>query len=265
MRGVKNPPSLCAHCGGAKRRLDFKYCSIACSAAAHTTRPARFCGVCQVKLRHDQEKYCCTEHRAAGRAIPRGNCQECGKQLVKKQRFHCSIACRAAARPKKPRRPVVVVPRKLPTPEQDAIVRRLYPHGTLFAEVQRQVNALPGEWRVHSPEQLGLWAKRLGVKRTAEALRIISRRKAIKQWAAGKFRPAQPVAPRPIVEKKSPQRIILRELYQIGGQLYIEGHIRASERHDLAAVTRAIRNQEPEHPGFVLTTVANRALSQEWR
>lgn len=270
MRGIKNPPTFCRRCGGETKRQRV-YCSIECSAKARElTVPHRHC-ICGAPIFKRKLTYCspkCARAATYPNRLPDGRlCKGgCGKELNRGQVSFCSVACRNAM-PKVERQRIKVAAapqdKRKYNDAQDAIVRAQYPGGMLFEEIQALVNAA-GPYQLRNQKQLGTWAKRLNVRRTKAAARAIAA-VAIKRWW-DKRQPQRPkVEGSERRQSPQPRRIILRELYLLGGQLYMDGLIRASQRDDIDAITRAVRKQEPEHPGFVITTIANRGMTQEWR
>ncbi len=215
-------------------------------------RWGRTCATCNGPLVSGQDKFCCNDCRY-GYVAPRpwevklralwGNPAYSIRQIADECGIHRSLICKRAKRLKLgPKATDHRGPRKYFNPEQDAIVRRLYPGGTSFDTIRDEVNALGG-YKLKTPKQLMKWAKRLKVQRLVKAVRVIKNGMPAVRTTGG------------------PKPILLRQVFQWGFRLGLP----LSKRGDVTAVSRAMQKAEPDHPGFVLTTLSSLRMSDAWR
>ena len=211
------------------------------------------------RLRDARTKYCCAEHhKIANREAPRAYddrlrelatlghsysyiAKACGvdKHRLMNRAISLGIV-KAAARTGKP-------PAYLPA--QEEILRRMYPSGADFDQIEPLVNAVPGGYRLRDKKQLWAWAKARKIVRSARYLSDRCRQQARNYWDRRKVEA-------PVVDlTRQPIAIPLREVYARGFTLELP----RAKRGDLAALNAAVKRDDPAHPGFCL---ADRKLSR---
>lgn len=218
------------------------------------------CEHCQKPLTGRQSRFCCAEHhRIANREAPRSYddrlrelaalghsysriSAELGidKHRLVNRAITLGIAKEAAKSGKA----------QVYLPEQEEILRRMYPGGAEFEQIEPLVNAVPGGYRLRNKKQLWAWAKARKLVRSSQSVSIKSRQQAQAYWNRRKAE-----TPAPVKTERQPIQIHLREIYQHGFTLDLPH----DQRGDLDALNRAIRRDDPGHPGFAL---ANRLVSR---
>lgn len=134
-------------------------------------------------------------------------------------------------------------------PEQVAIFREMYPRGAEFEIIAVAVNAVPGGYQLRDKKQFWMWAKGLRLQRSAESIRAQLSRQTRAYWSARRAEVAS------VSDGRPPIQIHLREIYQHAFTLDLP----RDKRGDLDALNRAMRRENPAHPGFVL---ADRKVSR---
>jgi hypothetical protein len=262
---MSNPPQACEQCQSALGRKQYKYCSRACADLGH------------------RKRY--------------GVCLGCGIQLLRRKQFHCSMACRKAAPPpgpydadirrlreqgmtfaevaaelgltsdgvwrrakklKLPQGPAWRSPARF-TPEQDAIISRLWPNGAHLSFLQTLVNALPGR-PLETQKQLENAVHRLKLRRTQAAKSARLGQVSRAYWEVNRIHPPNHGPDRSHRPRVPGIGIPLREVYRWGADLGVP----LSKRGDVAVVSLAMQRANPEHPGFYVTSMQSGGTSWGW-
>lgn len=243
----------CPTCGGAVLSRKATYCSAKCAAEARIL-PRTPCAHCGGKVARGNAKYCSKECFSAAHHQIR-ICPVCGINKCRYHRATCSVECadKLARRPRNP----------LYTDELIGRIREMRSAGIRNAKIAESVGLSKGQVAGLAERNRLPFIKPPKPPKIAKPkpVKVVSSPKP-KHYAAPRRVPP-PSPPKSIKPRAVP--ILLRELYQLGGRLYMDGLISASQRDDVAAITRAVRKETPGHPGFVVTTVASRGMTQEWR
>lgn len=265
---VKQAPKTCKVCGKVLEKDQKIYCSHehAWADKRIDRRKRPNCGECGKPLPRDKVLFCDFACANKARVRDHGNCKTCSKPLRRGQIAFCGMECRVKVwhaetlslyesglpssaiaeklgineRGLQKRMSALGIKRRHYSPEQIAEFKRLYESGAPDAELIAGVNALPGKRMLGAGAVEGL-RSRLKLRRNqTESDRVR------KSWATRrKSKPAAEQAP------SDPRvGIPLREVYRWGADLGVP----LSKRGDVHAVSRAMKRENPEHPGFVLVS-----------
>jgi hypothetical protein len=236
----------CARCGEPVRERRNQYCSPECY------RPSRVrpCYGCGKRLTRVNQKFYCSHACQFAHPMPLPWDDELRRLRVVEKKTYREIAGvlgipqnRVEHRGQKLQLPPLTVhvgaPRKF-SPEQCAVIAKLYPAGTSRDAIKAAVTALPGG-RLETPEGLLRITRRLKVYRPPGATRSAARTKMTQRWTANHPPKAKPKATPGV-------GIPLREVYRWGADLGVP----LSQRGDVAAVSRAMKRDDPTHAGFFL-------------
>lgn len=215
--------------------------------------PEATCLHCSKPLIGRQTKFCCAEHhKIANRDAARpyddklrelaalGHsysyiAKECG--VDKHRLINRAISLEIVKTDAKTGKPPAYLP------EQEEILRRMYPGGAEFEQIEPLVNAVPGGYRLRNKKQLWAWAKARKIVRSQRYLSDRCRQQARNYWDRRKA-----AAPVQAGIERGPIEIPLREVYARGFTMDLP----QSKRGDLAALNAAIKRDNPIHPGFCL-------------
>lgn len=232
----------CTQCGALFSRQPSKgnICSRLCADAARRKQPeVRTCQSCKKTFTGGtaQRKFCsweCSQDSRFPQRLNKRNCAHCGKLLKPAQKAVCSNACRYAAHHSGAYRSSN---NRSPWNEaQSAILRHHYPIGTSFEEIAAFVNAA-GEHQLRTRSQLFAWTRALGVKREIRPSRPFTQRAMRSE-----------VTPRSTGPR--PRSIVLWQVYRLSSELGLP----LNQRGDVAALSRAMKREDPTHPGFRLVS-----------
>lgn len=260
----------CLQCGATKTKPLVQYCSPECIAIARNyTRKA--CPVCQATVRVKRLTYCSNACAAKARVIARDPCKQCGSPIGRKGNQFCSVRCAWDARMAP--RPCIVCgtnparsERRTCSAECTARSRRRVRNPLYTDDLVAQIRKLRGEGvkLADVAAQTGMREGQIGGLIGRNEIAFYRPARPPKEKAPPKPRVVRVAAPKPpkqivikpVAAKPSTPRPVslrLREVYQWGATLNVPSELRGN----IAAVSRAMRRDDPTHPGFVLATPGN--------
>lgn len=266
------PLPACLHCGTTVPRPNRTYCSRSCATASRAVVCTKDCAACGKRLSNNRLTYCSQVCAGTVRAVTYPPCKVCGAQIARKNRTYCSNACVRADRVTL--RPCVVCsgpithgPNKTCSPECLAQLSRRTLNPAYTPEKMAAIRQLIGDGlsRREAAQHVGLTygqvagiVERAGIKAPPRQPKVVEPRAP---KPARQVKPAKPVVvrsgyaapkPRPVVQKVSagPRPITLTDLYRLGTRLHAEDQIKRDGIHDVDAISRAVRREKPDHPGY---------------